>query len=106
MLDAVKHDKRKIICESMKIWEKGFSVNDKIEKFTVGQDRELDMYLAPFDMLASKAQAKMLASIGLISKEEESQLLTGLDEYWPKSKMARFKLKRTLRMCIPKSNIT
>ncbi|MGI4823338.1 MAG: argininosuccinate lyase [Janthinobacterium lividum] len=64
----------------MKIWEKGFSVNDKIERFTVGQDRELDMYLAPFDMLASKAQAKMLASIGLISKEEESQLLTGLDE--------------------------
>jgi argininosuccinate lyase len=64
----------------MKIWEKGFSVNDKIEQFTVGQDRELDMYLAPFDMLASKAQAKMLASIGLISKEEENQLLTGLDE--------------------------
>jgi argininosuccinate lyase len=64
----------------MKIWEKGFSVNDKIEKFTVGQDRELDMYLAPFDMLASKAQAKMLASIGMISQKEESQLLTGLDE--------------------------
>jgi argininosuccinate lyase len=38
------------------------------------------MYLAPFDMLASKAQAKMLASIGMISQEEESQLLTGLDE--------------------------
>jgi argininosuccinate lyase len=64
----------------MKIWEKGFSVNDKIERFTVGQDRELDMYLAPFDMLASKAQAKMLASIGMISQEEEAQLLTGLDE--------------------------
>jgi argininosuccinate lyase len=64
----------------MKIWEKGFSVNDKIERFTVGQDRELDMYLAPFDMLASKAQAKMLASIGMISQEEESQLLIGLDE--------------------------
>jgi len=64
----------------MKIWEKGFSVNDKIEQFTVGQDRELDLYLAPFDMLASKAQAKMLASIGLISSEEESQLLQGLDE--------------------------
>jgi argininosuccinate lyase len=38
------------------------------------------MYLAPFDMLASKAQAKMLASIGMISQEEENQLLTGLDE--------------------------
>ncbi len=64
----------------MKIWEKGFSVNDKIEQFTVGQDRELDMYLAPFDLLASKAQAKMLASTGLLSRQEESELLTGLDE--------------------------
>ena len=64
----------------MKIWEKGFSVNDKIEQFTVGQDRELDLYLAPFDMRASQAQAKMLASIGLISKKEETQLLQGLDE--------------------------
>ncbi|MGI4834724.1 MAG: argininosuccinate lyase [Janthinobacterium lividum] len=64
----------------MKIWGKGFSVNDKIEKFTVGQDRELDLYLAPFDLLASKAQAKMLASVGLISEAEEDQLLQGLDE--------------------------
>ncbi|WP_151089150.1 argininosuccinate lyase [Hymenobacter baengnokdamensis] len=64
----------------MKIWEKGFSVNDKIERFTVGQDRELDKYLAPFDLLASQAQAKMLASSGLISKAEETQLLTGLAE--------------------------
>ncbi len=64
----------------MKIWEKGFSVNEKIEQFTVGQDRELDLYLAPFDMRASQAQAKMLASIGLISREEESQLLQGLNE--------------------------
>ncbi|MEJ7658324.1 MAG: hypothetical protein WKG07_01190 [Hymenobacter sp.] len=38
------------------------------------------IYLAPFDMLASKAQAKMLAGIGLISKAEVPQLLTGLDE--------------------------
>ena len=64
----------------MKIWEKGFSVNEKIEQFTVGQDRELDLYLAPFDMRASQAQAQMLASISLISKEEEAQLIQGLDE--------------------------
>lgn len=64
----------------MKIWEKGFSVNEKIEQFTVGQDRELDLYLAQFDMQASKAQAGMLASSGLISREEESQLVAGLDE--------------------------
>ena len=64
----------------MKIWEKGFSVNETIEKFTVGQDRVLDMHLAPFDMLASKAQANMLAKVGLISDAERQQLITGLDE--------------------------
>ncbi|MBJ6146234.1 argininosuccinate lyase [Hymenobacter sp. BT559] len=78
----------------MKIWEKGFSVNDKIEKFTVGQDRELDMYLAPFDMLASKAQAKMLASIGMISREEEGQLLQGLDELLAQVENGTFQIEK------------
>jgi argininosuccinate lyase len=78
----------------MKIWEKGFSVNDKIEKFTVGQDRELDMYLAPFDMKASKAQAKMLASIGMISREEESQLLQGLDELLAQVENGTFQIEK------------
>jgi argininosuccinate lyase len=78
----------------MKIWEKGFSVNDKIEKFTVGQDRELDMYLAPFDMQASKAQAKMLASIGMISREEEAQLLQGLDELLAQVENGTFQIEK------------
>ncbi|MGI4874171.1 MAG: argininosuccinate lyase [Janthinobacterium lividum] len=77
----------------MKIWEKGFSVNDKIEQFTVGQDRELDLYLAQFDMQASKAQAKMLASAGLISKEEENQLLTGLDELLAQAENGTFRIE-------------
>ena len=64
----------------MKIWEKGFSVNDIIEKFTVGRDRELDMCLAPFDMQASKAHANMLAKVGLITGPERRQLIAGLDE--------------------------
>ena len=64
----------------MKIWDKGFSVNETIEKFTVGQDRELDRHLAYFDMVASKAQATMLARVGLISEIEKTQLLAGLDE--------------------------
>lgn len=55
-------------------------MNETIEKFTVGHDRELDMHLAYFDMLASKAQANMLASVGLLSAKEQAQLLTGLDE--------------------------
>lgn len=64
----------------MKIWDKGFSVNDKIEKFTVGKDRILDGYLAKYDALASKAQANMLAKVGLISSDDNQKLQTVLDE--------------------------
>lgn len=64
----------------MKLWDKGFTVNDKIVNFTVGKDRELDVYIAKYDVIASKAQAKMLSKIGMISKEEETQLLQGLEE--------------------------
>lgn len=64
----------------MKIWDKGFSVNDKIEKFTVGKDRILDGYLAKYDALASKAQANMLAKVGLISRDDNQKLQTVLDE--------------------------
>lgn len=64
----------------MKIWDKGFSVNDKIEKFTVGKDRILDGYLAKYDAIASKAQANMLAKVGLISSDDNQKLQTVLDE--------------------------
>ncbi|MET4107182.1 argininosuccinate lyase [Hymenobacter sp. UYP22] len=64
----------------MKIWDKGIAVDEKIERFTVGRDRELDMYLAQFDVQASKAQANMLAGAGLISVEENQQLQQGLAE--------------------------
>ncbi|TYZ06447.1 argininosuccinate lyase [Hymenobacter lutimineralis] len=64
----------------MKIWDKGIAVDKKIEQFTVGRDRELDMYLAQFDVQASRAQANMLAGAGLISAEENQQLQQGLQE--------------------------
>jgi argininosuccinate lyase len=64
----------------MKIWEKGIAVDQKIEQFTVGKDRELDMYLARFDVQASQAQANMLAKVGLISAAENQQLQQGLGE--------------------------
>ena len=63
----------------MKIWDKGFSVNDKIEKFTVGKDRILDSYLAKYDAIASKAQANMLAKVGIISDDDNSKLQIALD---------------------------
>lgn len=58
----------------MKLWDKGTSVNTLIENFTVGKDRELDLYLAKFDVLGSMAHAKMLKSIDLLTESELEQL--------------------------------
>jgi len=63
----------------MKLWDKGFSTDKKIDHFTVGSDRELDLYLAKYDVVASKAHAKMLGEIGLLTKEETSALVNELD---------------------------
>ncbi len=54
----------------MKLWDKGVSPHKKIEQFTVGKDRELDLQLAAFDVLGSLAHIQMLESIGLLEKEE------------------------------------
>ncbi|AZJ36057.1 argininosuccinate lyase [Tenacibaculum singaporense] len=62
----------------MKLWDKGLSIDKKIEHFTVGNDREVDIHIAPYDLLASLAHAKMLASIGIISSEELAQVTTGI----------------------------
>jgi len=58
----------------MKLWDKGTSVNKLIEKFTVGKDRELDLYLAKYDVLGSIAHAKMLQSINLLTERELTDL--------------------------------
>ncbi|MFK5974109.1 MAG: argininosuccinate lyase [Flavobacteriaceae bacterium] len=63
----------------MKLWDKGFSTDKKIDHFTVGNDRELDLYLAKYDVIASKAHAKMLGHIGLLSKEETKALVNELE---------------------------
>lgn len=64
----------------MKLWDKGISIDKKIEKFTVGNDRELDMYLAEYDITASKAHAKMLGEIGILEKDEVPALITELEK--------------------------
>ena len=63
----------------MKLWDKGFSVDKHIENFTVGNDREIDLHIAKYDVIASKAHAKMLAKIGILTETELDQLLEGLD---------------------------
>ena len=62
----------------MKLWDKGFSIDKKIEQFTVGNDREIDLHIAKYDVQASLAHAIMLESIGIITSEELKQLRTGL----------------------------
>ncbi|WP_339848561.1 argininosuccinate lyase [uncultured Dokdonia sp.] len=63
----------------MKLWEKGIPTDQKIEAFTVGNDREIDIHIAKYDLLASKAHATMLASVGLLTQEESEQLNKQLD---------------------------
>ncbi len=69
----------------MKLWEKGIQVNEAVEKFTVGKDRELDVWLAPFDILGSMAHVTMLKSIGLIGEKELPFLLDALKRLYHKA---------------------
>ena len=64
----------------MKIWEKGIDIDKKIEAFTVGDDRILDMHLARYDIQASKAHAKMLGTTGIIEPGESEALVEGLEK--------------------------
>ncbi len=61
-----------------KLWDKGFEINAEIERYTVGHDRELDMLLAPHDVMGSMAHVTMLESIGLIGHDELPVLLDEL----------------------------
>ncbi len=63
----------------MKLWDKGFTIDKKIEQFTVGNDRKIDLHIAKYDIQASIAHAKMLEKINLISLDELLQLETGLE---------------------------
>ena len=63
-----------------KLWEKNFEIDREIERFTVGRDRELDLYLAEYDVLGSMAHITMLESIGLMEKSELEKLLVELKD--------------------------
>ena len=64
----------------MKLWDKGFSTDKKIDLFTVGNDRELDLVLAKYDVIGSLAHAKMLHKIGLLTASEINQVEKELAE--------------------------
>ncbi len=77
----------------MKLWDKGTSVNKLIEDFTVGKDRELDVYLAKYDVLGSMAHAIMLESIGLLTADEKTDLLAELKLIYKEVEAGWFKIE-------------
>jgi argininosuccinate lyase len=73
-----------------KLWEKNFEVNKEIERFTVGRDREMDLYLAKYDVLGSMAHITMLESIGLLTKDELAKLLAALKRIYKTCEDGKF----------------
>ena len=74
----------------MKLWEKNFEMNKEIERFTVGRDRELDLYLAKYDVIGSMAHITMLESIGLLTAEELDLLLHELRRIYELAERGEF----------------
>ncbi|WP_029904327.1 argininosuccinate lyase [Prevotella sp. 10(H)] len=77
----------------MKLWEKSVQVNKDVESYTVGKDREMDLYLAPYDVLGSMAHITMLESIGLLTKEELNILLKELKEIYKVTVSGKFEIE-------------
>ena len=74
----------------MKLWDKGYATDAFVEEFTVGRDRELDLYLAEADVLGNMAHMKMLHSIGLLSAEDAVALEQGLKEIYKQVQRGEF----------------
>ena len=77
----------------MKLWDKGISIDKRIEKFTVGNDRELDMFLAEYDIIASKAHAKMLGKVGILAADEVDDIVVELDKLLVQLENGEFKIE-------------
>ena len=73
-----------------KLWTKNVQMTDEIEHFTVGKDREMDLYLAKYDVLGSMAHITMLESIGLLTKDELQVLLAVLRTIYQEAESGRF----------------
>ena len=77
----------------MKLWEKNYEVNAEIDRFTVGRDSEMDLYLAPYDVMGSMAHITMLETIGLLSSDELRQLLAELRAIYREAVEGRFEIE-------------
>ncbi|MBK0384123.1 argininosuccinate lyase [Pedobacter sp. SD-b] len=77
----------------MKLWQKETSTNNQVETFTVGQDREMDLFLAKFDVLGSLAHTKMLESIGLLDKRDLDEIQKELKNIYKEIKAGKFTIE-------------
>lgn len=75
---------------ALKLWEKSVEINKDIERFTVGRDREMDLYLAKYDVLGSMAHITMLESIGLLTADELEQLLAAMKDIYALAERGEF----------------
>lgn len=76
----------------MKLWQKEISTNNQVDTFTVGQDREMDLFLASFDVLGSLAHTQMLESIGLMSADDLVRIQRELKNIYQQIKEGNFKI--------------
>lgn len=76
-----------------KLWDKGIETNKLVEQFTVGLDRQMDLYLAPFDVLGTMAHITMLQSIGLLEKSELGTLLVELKKIYAIAEAGNLKIE-------------
>ena len=77
----------------MKLWDKGYSTDKFVEEFTVGRDRELDLFLAEADVLGNMAHMKMLNSIGLLSDDDRVALEQGLKKIYEQVQAGDFTIE-------------
>ena len=77
----------------MKLWDKGYSTDKFVEEFTVGRDRELDLFLAEADVLGNMAHMKMLNSIGLLSDDDRVALELGLKKIYEQVQAGDFTIE-------------
>jgi argininosuccinate lyase len=74
----------------MKLWDKGFKEDERIDRFTVGRDREMDLYLAQYDIMGTMAHITMLESVGLLEKSELDLLLPELKRLYKEAENGDF----------------
>ena len=76
-----------------KLWDKGYDDDALIDKFTVGKDRELDLYLAQYDILGTMAHITMLSKVGLLPEEDLKKLLPVLAELHDDAVAGKFEIE-------------